>query len=174
MIEKSQLKDSMGRPLTQGLFIEIKYDPEFAVYTLEEQDKEYKGEVYPSLKRLYLEMEDPTEYEFAVEHLLGWNHWKRLNNNSLLSKHFVEWREELEVKLRSKAIQKIMDKSEMDGDFSASKWLADRGWEKRGAGRPSKADIEHRHKIEERIRGEFDEDFERLGLDGDVAERSLQ
>ena len=64
MIDKSRLVDGQGKPLTQSLFLEIGYT-DFSVYTLKDQDYEYNDKVYPSLKRLYLEMEDPTEYEFA-------------------------------------------------------------------------------------------------------------
>jgi len=162
-MDKSKLKDTMGRPLTQGLFIEIKYDQEYAVYTLEEQDKTYKGVVYPSLKRLYLESEDPTEYMFAKEHLLGWEHWKRLNKNVLLNRHFEKWREELEVSIRSTAIQDIIQASAEDKGFQAAKWLADRGWDKRPAGRPSKDQIETQSRIDKRIQDEFEEDFVRMG-----------
>ncbi|MFM0827351.1 hypothetical protein, partial [Klebsiella oxytoca] len=62
-IDKKLLKDTMGRPLTQGLFLEIGYNTEYAVYTLEDEDKEYKGKTYPALKKLYLACEDPTEYK---------------------------------------------------------------------------------------------------------------
>ena len=75
MIDKALLQDSMGRPLTQSLFLELGYT-EHSVYTLKEQDYAYKGKNYPSLKRLYLKEEDVTEYEFATKHLLGWQHWR--------------------------------------------------------------------------------------------------
>lgn len=60
-------------PLTQGLFLEIGYT-KYSVYTLKDEDYEYKGQMFPSLKRIYLEMADAGEYEFATTHLLGWSH----------------------------------------------------------------------------------------------------
>lgn len=69
--DKTKMKDTQGRPLTQSLFLEPNYNVDYAYYTMDDDDKNFKGKVYPSLKRLYLEMEDPTEYEFATTYLLG-------------------------------------------------------------------------------------------------------
>jgi hypothetical protein len=80
-IDKRRLKDKMGRPMTQALFLEIGYETDKAVYTLKDDDHTHNGVVYPSLKRLYLEMEDVVEYDFANTYLLGWSHWKRMNEN---------------------------------------------------------------------------------------------
>ena len=161
-MNKSKLRDGRGRPLTQSLFLEIGYNTEFAVYTLKEDDYEYKGEVYISLKRLYLEMEDPTEYTFANEYLLGWSHWKRLTNNKTLIKEIEEWRFELELKIRSQAVRGIMDMSIEEKGFQAAKWLANKGWDTRGAGRPSKEDLEHETAVQERISDEYMADVVRL------------
>lgn len=163
MIDKSLLKDTMGRPLTQGLFLEIGYNTDYAVYTLDDEDKEYKGKTYLSLKKRYLEAEDPTEYQFARKWLLNWQHWKRLRANKVLAEHFDEWAEELEVMLRSEAIGSILELTVSEsGNFQASKWLADRGWDKRGAGRPSKAEKERDSRINDRINAALLEDIERM------------
>lgn len=162
MIDKSRLLDALGRPLTQSLFLEIGYN-DYAVYTLKEQDYNYKGVLYPSLKRLFLQEEDPTEWEFAEKHLLGWQHWKRLCENKVIAKHIDEWREELELKIRSQAVKDMMSLCANEGgNYSAAKFLADRGWEKRAAGRPTKADKEKHLKIQERVDEEFAADFARL------------
>ena len=162
MIDKEKLQDTMGRPLTQSLFLELQYS-DYAVYTLKEDDYEYKGKVYPSLKKLYLKEEDPTEYAFATKYLLGWQHWKRLCENKAIAKHIDEWREELELKLRCQAIRDMQNLCASEsGNYSAAKFLADRGWEKRGAGRPSKADKERHLRIEERLDQEFGADVARM------------
>ena len=162
MIEKSKLQDTMGRPLTQSLFLELGYS-DYAVYTLKEYDYPYKGKHYPSLKRLFLNEEDPTEYFFAEKHLLGWQHWKRLCDNKMIAKHIEEWREELELKIRSQAVKDMMNLCASEsGNFSAARYLANREWEKRPAGRPSKVEKEKHLRIEERIEEEFAEDFARL------------
>lgn len=161
MVERSKLLDSQDRPLTQSLFLEVGYDRDFALYTLKEVDHEFEGKVYPSIKRLYLEMEDPTEYEFANEYFLGWKHWMRICDNRILRTHILEWREELEIKLRSRAV-KAMIKSADDGNYQASKWLVDRGWNTRGAGRPSKSELEAEKKIAATINSEYGADIIRL------------
>lgn len=162
MIEKSRFLDVMGRPLTQSLFLELGYS-ENAVYTLKEYDYPYKGKHYPSLKRLFLLEEDPTEYSFAERHLLGWQHWKRLCDNKAIAKHIEEWREELELKIRSQAVRDMMNMCASEsGNYSAAKFLADRGWDKRAAGRPSKQEKDKHLRIEERLADEFEADLKRL------------
>lgn len=163
MIDKSKLLDTMGRPLTQSLFLEIGYNTQYAIFTLNDEDKEYEGKTYISLKKLYLNAEDPTEYQFAKKYLLNWQHWQRLNDNRVLRPYFDEWREELEVALRSDAVQAIRDMTADGQNFQAAKWLADRGWDKRGAGRPSKQEIERDNRIKDRIGDEIEADILRMG-----------
>lgn len=154
--------DEMGKPITQSMFLEINYS-ENAMYTLKDNDHEYKGTLYPSIKRLFLEMEDVTEYEFANTYFLGWKHWKRICANKAILPYIEEWREELEYKLRAKGIKKIVEsvKNPMNG-MQAAKWLADRGWSTRAAGRPSKEEIEKEKIIQSRISDEFSADIFRL------------
>jgi hypothetical protein len=159
---KDKMVDTMGRPITQSLFLEIGYT-EAALYTLKDYDFEYNGRVLPSIKRLYLEIADPTEYEFAQACFLGWNHWQRLCENKAVRKHIDEWRYELEVKLRSRGVKAAM-LAAYGGNFQASKWLADRGWDTRGAGRPSKADVEKETKIQAAISEEYSADILRLNI----------
>lgn len=165
-MEKDKLRDTLGRPLTQSLFLEVGYS-DYAVYSIDQdEDYEYKGKTYPSLKRLYLECGDPTEYEFANKHLLGWKHWQRLKANKVLAKRFKEWEEELEVRLRSEGIKNAIEHAKT-GTFQAAKWLADKGWDVKGAGRPTKGQTEREARIEERLVDEYADDvaylFEKEG-----------
>lgn len=153
-LDKTKFKDSGGRPITQSLFLEIGYTDR-ACYTLNDEDKEYNGKVYPSLKKLYLEHEDPHEYDFATIYLLGWSHWQRLCNNKQLRKHIDEWRFELELKIKSQALRDIIDMSADDKGFQAAKYLADKGWDKGSVGRPKKDTTEHDAKVQDHL----DEDF---------------
>lgn len=161
-VDKSRLKDSQGRPLTQSLFLEIGYETDKAVYTLKDEDHMYEGNIYPSLKRLFIEMEDVVEYDFAREYLLGWQHWQRLNRNKILAKHFQEWREELELAIRSQSIKNIIDMTATGDSFQASKWLADRGWDKKAVGRPTKSDKAREERMNKRLEDEFSADVVRL------------
>lgn len=154
-------KDKQGKWLTQSLFLEMGYKAQ-AIFTLEDKDREYKGKTYKSLKRLYLELEDPTEYEVSTLHLGGWNHWKRLRGNKLLAKHLDEWKDELSIKLTAKGVKLAIQIATDGGTFQAAKWLADTGWEKRIAGRPSKEDVEGELKKQARDSDDFAEDILRL------------
>jgi len=162
-IDKSRMLGPKNVALTQGLFLEIGYNPEQAVFTLKDWDWNYEGVWYPSLKRLYLEYEDIVEYSFACEYLLGWNHWQRICKNKILRKHIDEWRVELELKLRSQAISQIvaMSVDEQKG-FQAAKYVANKEWAKNGVGRPKKDTSEFDAKVEERLNEEFAEDSVRL------------
>lgn len=157
---REQMQDELGRPLTQSLFLEVGYS-KAAVFTLKEVDYMYEGKLYPSLKRLYLAEEDPTEYTFATKYLLGWKHWLRLCDNKVLRAHIDEWREELEIKLRSRAVQEMI-KNSRGGKLVASKWLAEKGWANRRAGRPSKSEVEAEKKILAAIDNEYTADVVRL------------
>lgn len=164
MNKNEVMLDSMGKMRTQSLFLELGYNDE-ACFTLKEEDHVYEGRTYPSLKRLYLESNDPTEYKFATEHLLGWKHWQRMCENKVIRKHIDEWREELEVKLRCQAIGDAIVLAR-SGQFQAAKWVADRGWATRAAGRPSKEEIERSKRIAERIDDEYSGDVVRMFAGG--------
>lgn len=162
MIDKEKLKDTLGRPLTQGLFLEFGYDTRYAIFTFNDEDKDYEGVKYISLKKLFLSCEDPTEYEFSTKYLLGWRHWQRMNENKQLKEEFDVWREEFEIKLRSEAVRAIIDMTAEGSNFQAAKWLADRGYDKRGAGRPSKSELERGKRINDRIGQELYADIDRM------------
>jgi hypothetical protein len=156
----NKFKDSMGRWATQSLFLEIGYG-DSAIFTLKDEDHEHKGNKYLSLKRLYLAYEDPTEYDFATKYLGGWQHWKKLQGNKEIMKHIIEWREELELKLRSQGTRDMINLS-ADGNVQASKFLIEKGWDKRPAGRPSKKEQLKEQRVKEAITAEFDGDISRL------------
>lgn len=156
----STFKDNMGRWFTKGLFWETcsPENKDWASYTL--KDAEHKG--LPSLKQLYLACEDPTEYEFATQYLGGWAHWKALKQSKWFAPQYEEWVEELEVRLRSDAIRKIAEHSRGEKGYQAAKYLADKGWDLRKAGAPSKAEKQREMKVQSRMHDEIDEDMARI------------
>lgn len=159
-MDRSSLTDSSGKPLTQGLFLEIGYS-DSSIYTLKDDDHEYNGRILQSIKKLYLELEDTAEYEFANKYFLGWSHWQRICNNKVIRKYIDEWRVELELKLRSRAAKLMLQQAE-GGSYQAVKWLADRGWDAKKAGRPTKEDIESEKKAIARVESEYSSDVVRL------------
>ena len=154
----------MGRFLTQSLFLETMYDTEYAIYSLQDREREYKGKTYPSIHQAYIEMADPTEYTFAMKYFHSWQHWLKICNAAIMKPHIDKWRDELEIMLRSQGIRKMIRTSEETGkdSVSASRWLADRGWNKRKAGAPSKEEVVRQQKIAAGIEAEVEKDAERI------------
>ena len=158
-IDKTRFKDSKGRYIVQGIFLEDRYNTELAVFTYDGEDKVYKGKTYPSLKKLYLEHADPVEYDFANTHLFDWAHWQRLCKNSVVSKHIDEWRNELGLKLVSEGVATMLDLATEGKSYQAAKYLADMGWSKKDVGRPSKEAVEGEIKKAAALEAEFESDL---------------
>jgi hypothetical protein len=132
-----------GQRKLRGLFFETTgADKTSVVYTL--KDRDHEG--YPSLYRLYMEADDPTEYSFAVSHLDGWDHWEILCQCTWFKPYVARWRRELEIRFRSrslKAIQGLASSPDSKDYHQANKFLVSAGWQdSRKAGRPSKAEIQ--------------------------------
>lgn len=157
---QDKFKDSMGRYLTQSLFIEQAYDVNTAIYTLKNDDFVYKGKSFPSLKKLYLEMEDPIEYEFANKYLAGWDQWERICENKLYTGLINRWRKELELKLRSIGFKEMANKASTSP--MAARWLSDKGWDEGKSKRPTKAEKEADKNTQKQISDIYENDLARL------------
>jgi len=167
---RAAFKDTMGRLRTQSLFVEKK-DPNYPAYfTVREEDfKDGDGNEYVSLRRLYVESQDPTEYRFAQRAFGSWRHWLRIRSMAWLQPHLTEWREELDARLRSLGSQWLQEALDGTSQVSvpAAKYFANgEYWDKpKKRGRPSKEEIEGTRKRLAKQEAELDEDFERtLGV----------
>ena len=163
--DKSRLMGQEGRQLTQSLFLEFGYHEKYALFTLKGEDTEHFGRKMFSLKKLFLGHEDILQYDFATTYLTDWKHWQRIKANKLFSSHIEEWEEELELKLRSNAVRGIIDMTAGEAPFQASKWLADRGWAPKAAGRPTALEKKKAAKVKERLDDEFSGDVLRMFKD---------
>jgi len=122
-------KDKGNRWLTTGLFAETAAgNKEFIIMTLEEG------------RERFVELGDMTGYKFSNKWLGGYAHWKALEGGTFHS-HIDDWKEELEVAIRCEALERIAAEAE-GGHYQANKFLADRGWDVREAGRPSRKEVE--------------------------------
>ncbi|MDE2102798.1 MAG: hypothetical protein KGL39_36475 [Patescibacteria group bacterium] len=129
----------------KGLFFETTYaDKSTVVYSL--KDRDHEG--YPSLYRLYMEADDPTEYLFATQHLDGWDHWETLCQCTWFKPYIDRWRRELEIKHRALAlanIKKLASDPDSKEFHQANKFLVNAGWvgetKRKNAGRPSKEEV---------------------------------
>jgi len=127
--DKTKFKNSKGQYILQGLFYEMGTlsDNQYVQYTL--KDTDYLG--YPSLYQCYMSLDDPTEYTFATQFLGGWIHFQKLVASSFFPEYVTRWREEMEIKLQSKALAHLITESN-DPDsrhcYNANKLLLDKGW----------------------------------------------
>ena len=160
MFKRADFCDSMNRPITQSLFLELGYR-DSSIYTLKDEDFTHKGKNYPSIKKLYLEIGDPTEYEFAEQCFINWAHWQRICENKAVLAYIQGWRDELEVKIRSVAVKQAMAHA-ASGSYPAAKWISDRGWKTRGAGRPSAEEVQRETKIAARVADVYSADVLRM------------
>lgn len=160
-------KDDMNRYLTKSLFLETAKPEQRAKFgtpfTLKEEDWELDGIKYISLRRLYLEISDPSEYEFAQIVFGSWKHWQSICNATWFRDIHAEWKEELEIKLQSKALKSIIHSATEDGSRGtvAAKYLMEKGWVKQ-KGRPSKATIAKEATKMARVYDEIEEDLDRM------------
>lgn len=153
-----------GQRKLRGLFFETtNADKTGVVYTL--KDRDHEG--YTSLYRLYMEHDDPTEYTFAVSCLDSWEHWEILCNCTWFKPYVARWRRELEVRARARALNAIKEAAKADSkdSFQANKFLLNGGWKndkRKGAGRPSKEEVQNAAKALAEERRDLDDDLARV------------
>lgn len=127
-MEMNRFKNSFGVLRLKKLFWEW-CEPEekhLALYVLADQDRHN----LPSLKRLYMEADDLTEYAFALAHLDSWEHWERLCACTWFEDYITQWRKELALKFKAAAIHRLRDEAVNGGknSFAANKWIIDHGY----------------------------------------------
>lgn len=150
----------MNRLVTKGLFFETAEDKINVHYTL----KDWDNNGYPSLFLLYLEARDITEYTFATTYLDGLVHWEELTGCTWFRPYISRWRRELELKLKSEALRRIVQLSEAEGKdtLAASKFILSYGLPGSSKGRPSKEDIKRAAEEQASVSKQVQNDFDRL------------
>lgn len=126
MVDRTKFLDGSGKRVVLQLFkefarVDVKFKP---VYTLQEW------------KEVFLDCRDPSEYSVAMALLGDWDHWLEVRNHPIIKPHIDKWHSELEVKLRSEAIQQMKAHAKQPGGTAAAKWLADKGYAQEGAKKP--------------------------------------
>lgn len=159
-------RNEQGRLLNAGLFIDKQYDESTALYALTLVDKQYKGKTYPALYRLYIEMSDITEYNFANTYFESFQHWESLCSEEWFKPYITRWRKELELKIKAEALKEIIAQAASDDPkkrLEASKYIYEKVFvSSSGKGRPTKAQIKEeavRKAQEEKL---INEDWNRL------------
>jgi hypothetical protein len=165
-VSKPEFRNASGARYLSALFLERNMrDKSVVLYTLKETD-----DGYPSLYRLYMESNDPTEYTFATTYFENWQHWADLCECNWFIPIVRRWREEKELKFRSQSLA-ILLRQALEGTREAvqvNKWIVEGGYTPKnkggstGRGRPSKEDIS---KAASQIAGDqtrLDEDYLRI------------
>jgi predicted transcriptional regulator len=158
-----------GRYL-KGLFYETTgADKSSVSYSLKDWDHSVDGTVYPSLYRLYLELEDLTEYTFANTYLDGWEHWEMLSACNWFRPYAERWRKELSLKVKAVSLNRLKAEaaSSSKNAFLANRYLIDKGWVEKdskayGRGRPSKDEVKAAAEEIAVTERRLDADYERL------------
>jgi hypothetical protein len=165
----NNFKNSMGRPLMKALFYEmVPGQPETCVYTLKDEDHVVGDITYPSLYRLYMEMEDIVEWEFAHKYLSGWAHWETLCESPFFKPYIKRWRKELELMLKTRFLKDIEleSKSSSKNAYYASKYLVeylDKMYQENNPrGRPSKKEIAKELDKQVQSHTDIKDDWERI------------
>lgn len=160
----SKYKNSNGALLSQALFYETNVreeDKASVLYTMKSDD--YLG--YPSIKRLYLECDDPTEYTFAIKYFDSWKHWKMVRDATFFKETYEEMREELLLRIKSRAVASLRKAiNDPKNVVQVSKYLIDGGYidKEDTRGRPSKQRIkEEANKIFKDME-DVDNDYNRI------------
>lgn len=139
-------KSENGQWLIKQIFWETAdpADRSRVLYSLKTEDHKVGKKIYPSLRRLYMEMGDESEFLFADTFFGGWPHWKRLTSSPWFLDHLSELREELAARNAAIALSEIR-KAASSGNFNASKYLLEQGWipKDKKVGRPTKERIRH-------------------------------
>jgi hypothetical protein len=158
----SKFRNPSGTRFLKALFFEQNTTgKDQVVYTL--KDSDHLG--YPSLYRLYMELEDLTEYEFANKYLDGWEHWEMLCKCDWFKPYVERWRKELHLKISARALRKIKAEAQTTSReaVNCAKYLLEKGWvPKEQRGRPSKQEVEKEKKRIIELEGSLDEDFKRI------------
>lgn len=169
-IDKTKLVNSINMRLSKSLFLELSYsDKTYVVYTLKKQDHEG----YPSLYLLFLQygLVDPTEYLFAKNCFLDWDHWSEVSNSSWLKEIVASWRLELQAALESQYVSKMTEIANKGGKeaFPALRYLLERAEKAAGrssVGRPrkgtTKSEIQHTAFLGRLEEKQVDNDLQRI------------
>lgn len=152
-------------------------DKSTVLYTLKDHDHQVilkdgsdREVTYPSLRRLYLETDDPTEYLFYTTYLDGLAHWEELLRCEWFKPYISRWRKELELRLKSEALARIREAAKAGGKevLALNRYLVEKGWEPKDGqtkkGRPTKADILRAAHEQAFTNNQVSSDFERLTL----------
>jgi hypothetical protein len=115
---------------------------------------------------VFLEERDVTEYKAALRLVGSWEKWCLIKRDWPAFVDTIErWKIELEQKLRSDAMQKLLallDDSNSQTQASVAKFIVQSQWDKKEVGRPSKAEQKKAARELAKLAAATDEEAERI------------
>ncbi len=141
-----KFKNDYGVHYLKALFWEecVESDKAHVIYSLKNKDHIVDGVRFPSIQRLYMEENDPTEYNFAIKYFDSWKHWKMVRECPWMRPVYAEMKEELELRIRSQAVAALRElAADAKNGVQVNKWLVEKGFNDKDdkRGRPSKEAI---------------------------------
>ena len=128
---------------------------DLTLYSLKKRDHKVGDTTYKSLHKIYIEMEDVTEYEFAMAVFGDYSVWENMCN--------LSW-----FKLKARTVKNMInDLNEGKASYNAQKYLADAGYlesNERKRGRPSKDELDGALREAARNEADTKSDAARIGL----------
>lgn len=145
-----ELIASNGVKRTTALFRETGFQYQSTLKDLSAEEREDKAKPIYTLKpydnngcvsahRIY--MACPTDYDAGITLFGTYEHWKLICEAPKLKPHVEAWREERLVRDAAMARKTLIDQAR-DGNVTAAKEIHQEVKPKRGAGRPSREEIE--------------------------------
>lgn len=124
--------------------------------------KEFGGDILlDDWRKTFVETEDLTEYKGAMALVGDWKEWLRFKREWSSFQNIVdEWKEEIEVRLRSRAVAQLIKASESSVD--AAKWVAEGKFNRRKPGTPTKAEKEREIKIQTKMTDAVEDEIARV------------
>lgn len=162
-----KFRDNKNNLLTTSLFYELCTPKERnagALYSLERRDTGLL-----CLRDMYLAMGDVLEDTFAKTYFESVAHWELVSNHEAIKPYITGWRKELELRIRSEALQKIVEHAEQPTPtgFQAAKFLVQGLWksDEERERTPNKAKItknEIKNRAKEQSSFDLDSHFEKF------------
>lgn len=123
-------------------------------------------DTYKDFHDLYIQEDDPTEYSFVKKHIGTLEEWDFLCTSTWFKPIITQWRRELDLKIKSKALRalRIVASGDTRDAFVANRYLLDGNWKdtKSKRGRPSKQEItDEANKIASDVK-RIEDDWNRL------------
>lgn len=141
--------------LSRALFADVTKS-EYNLLTLEDKNSDL-----PCLRDLYMELtlEDPTEYQFAIQVFNTWDFWENLSSTSIIKPKIDKWRKENMIRQKSLAVVAMKSEAKVGKSrATAARWLYDNGFT---APKPKK---EEAKTIAKSVDKDTEADMKRLGL----------